>query len=233
VSQPVAAKPAETARVVEAAEDKIAPEDISLAEESTEPSEADAEPPEVSDLPVPADSERPVRQITPSGDFLSLEDLRARRLQRLDRSERLDRFEGSEEPPRSSPRPPTYALMQEKPPTQAWKPLSILLALLVGCGGAFWFYHQYFAPSVPLVIDDAVDKLMVSWPPDATRGGGEASIRVNEGPPIQLSMEEKVLGHTEVKATSDDMKVDLVVHHWYGDEHGRARFVKPVITALP
>jgi hypothetical protein len=167
----------------------------------------------------------------PTGGFVSLEDLRARRLQRLERSERLERPEEASD--ERTPRPPTYALMQQKPPTQTWKPLTALLAILVLCGGFYLFYQQYFAPSVPLVVDDAVDKLLVSWPPDETRGGGEASIRLNGGPPIQLSMEEKVLGRAEVKTTGDDVRVELVVHHWYGDERGRARFVKPPITTLP
>lgn len=231
VTEPLAVKPAETAPVIEAIEEKTAPAEKPVTTEPPAVLETKAEPAKVSDLALSTDSERPVKEIVPSGDFLSLEDLRARRLQRLDRSERLDRFEGPDE--RTPPRPPTFALMQHRPPTQIWKPLTILMAVLVVCGGVFWFYQQYFAPSVPLVVDDAVDKLLVSWPADATRGGDDAAIRIDGGAPIQLSMEEKVLGHAEIKATGDNVQVELVVHHWYGNEHGRARFVKPIITALP
>ncbi|HEX4230867.1 MAG TPA: hypothetical protein VHZ07_19475 [Bryobacteraceae bacterium] len=231
---PVATEPDETAPVAEVIEAQTVRDETPAAEESKEPSEADPEPAQISGLALSSEPEHPVREIVPSGDFLSLEDLRARRLQRIERSERSERperFEDSEE--RIPPRPPTFALMQQRPPAEVWKPLTILLAVLVLCGGAFWFHQQYFAPPVPLIVDDAVDKLMVSWPPDATRGGNDASIQVNGGAPIQLSMEEKVLGRTEIKATGDDVLVQLVVHHWYGNERGRARFVKPVITTLP
>lgn len=189
----------------------------------------DAGPPTGLTGPTPA-ADPAVREMVPSGGFLSLEELRTRRLQRLERSERTETFEPSEE---LAPRPPTFALMQEKPPARFWKPLIASVAALILCGFAFWFYQQYFGPSVPLQVDDRIDKILVSWPPDATRDGSEAALRVNGGPPAQLSMEEKVLGRAEIAATGDDIQVELIVHHWFGDARGRVRFLRPAITALP
>jgi hypothetical protein len=168
-------------------------------------------------------------EVAPGGGFLSLEDLRARRLQRLERSERLEQFEPSGE---LAPRPATFALMQ-RAHTGLWKPAVALLAALILIGTVFHYYEQYFATAVPLEVDDRVDKLMIFWPADETRDAGEVSIRVDEGQPLQLSMEEKVLGRAEIAAPGNDVRVELVVHHWYGSVRGRVRFLRPAITSLP
>ncbi|MGC2658709.1 MAG: hypothetical protein WA324_12195 [Bryobacteraceae bacterium] len=179
--------------------------------------------------PAPPVRSEPPPQPRPltSDAFLSLENLRARRLERLERTEH---FEASEE---MSRRPAAYEIMQEQPSRRIWKPLAAVLLVLVLCTIAFRLYQQYFTSAIPLQIADGVDKLTVSWPPDETRDSNDAAIRVDGGAPIPLSEEQRVLGRSDVPSKGGEVQVELVVHHWFGDTHGRIVFMKPALTALP
>jgi hypothetical protein len=174
----------------------------------------------------------PEKEIAQNSGLISLDDLRARRLQRLERTERIDQPVGRSE--ESVAQPPTYALTQSaRPPLRvSWPVMAVFLAVML-CIAAYWFREQYFATAVPLEVDDRVDKLMVLWPADATRGGGDATIRVDDATPVPLSPEEKLLGRAEVSRTEDDVQVELVVHHLFFNARGRVRFLKPPITAKP
>lgn len=83
-----------------------------------------------------------------------------------------------------------------------------------------------FSP-ISLTVEDHPPVLFVSWPPDESRDADSASIRIDDGPPRPLTLEEKAGGQTEIKMTGNTVKVELLTHSWFHDSRGIVRYVRP------
>jgi hypothetical protein len=104
-------------------------------------------------------------------------------------------------------------------------------AVITVCLAGYWAYARLFLSTLTMDLHIAEDrtagsKVIVSWPAEETNVSVPATIRVNNGTPVPLSAEDKVLGRTEVPVSGDEMKVEIVIHHWSHDTRGIVRYVK-------
>jgi hypothetical protein len=110
------------------------------------------------------------------------------------------------------------------------KPWLWLVAAIAVCLAGYWAYARLFLSTLAmdLHVDQTGSKVIVSWPAEETNVSLPVTVRLNNGRPVPLSAEDKVLGRTEVAVSGDDMKVEIVIHHWFHDTRGIVRYVKPL-----
>lgn len=101
----------------------------------------------------------------------------------------------------------------------------LLIAAALGCAAGYWAYLQLPPARIPLNVNPEGSQLVVSWPPEQTRGTSYAAIRVNDGAPTLLSDADKAAGKTEIKYSGNDVKIELIVQHWMRQSRGIVRFV--------
>ena len=103
----------------------------------------------------------------------------------------------------------------------------LLLAAGIGFGIGYMAYSRLSFSPISLTVEDHPPVLFVSWPPDESRDADSASIRIDDGPPRPLTLEEKAGGQTEIKMTGNTVKVELLTHSWFHDSRGIVRYVRP------
>ena len=101
----------------------------------------------------------------------------------------------------------------------------LILAALLGCGVGYWAYLQLPPTDINLCVHRYGTTLLVQWSPEQTQNAGSAALRVDDGPLLPLTADQKASGQVEVKQTSDNMKIELTAQHWIRDSHGIVRFV--------
>jgi hypothetical protein len=102
-----------------------------------------------------------------------------------------------------------------------------LLAALLGCSVGYYAYLQLPPPVIPLSVRPQGDSLVVSWPAAQTAHVNEATLQVGPSQPVLLSPAERSAGQMAVAAHGNDVKIELVAHHWPRDSRGIVRFVRP------
>ena len=124
-------------------------------------------------------------------------------------------------------------LNQKKPASTAARLVMVLpLAALLGCLVGYVAYLQVPSPIIPLSVKSRGENVVVTWPPEQTRGAVYAAVRVDDNTPVMLTPEEKTTGRVEVQARSD-MKVELIARNWIHDSRGIVHYVKPVANTAP
>lgn len=101
---------------------------------------------------------------------------------------------------------------------------ALALAALLGCLVGYIAYLQLPAPVIPIDVRSVNQTIVVSWPPDETRNSIYAAIRLNDGPPVPLSAEEKRAGQVSLTATRD-FKVEVMARNWIRDSRGIVRYL--------
>ncbi|MBV8809652.1 MAG: hypothetical protein JO033_13345 [Acidobacteriaceae bacterium] len=134
-------------------------------------------------------------------------------------------------PTRDSPTRRRAARSEEARPSRIQFALVLLMAALLGCCVGYWAYLQLPSAIIPLTVRAQPGTLVVSWPANETRGLGYAAIRIDDAKPVPLSPAEKYAGETAVPAKSDNIKVELIAHHWMRDSRGIVRFIRGPVTA--
>lgn len=109
--------------------------------------------------------------------------------------------------------------------------LVLLVAAVLGCAAGYWAYLQVPSATIRLSVRPSGSQLVISWPPQQTRGASSAAIRVNDGAPTPLSSAEKAAGQATVSASGDDVKIELTVQHWIRQSRGIVRFVTAAVPA--
>ena len=119
----------------------------------------------------------------------------------------------------------------EEPPTETSESVlgprsitALALAALLGCLVGYIAYLQLPAPVIPIDVRPVNQTIVVSWPPDETRNAVYAAIRLNDGPPVPLSSEEKRVGRVSLTAAKD-FKVEVMARNWIRDSRGIVRYV--------
>lgn len=114
----------------------------------------------------------------------------------------------------------------------------LVLAAALGCGVGYFAYLQLPSATIPLVVQKTaatppsvsggqpIPTVIVSWPPDETNDAIAALIRVNDGDPIQLSLQQKVTGRISLPVTSDNVKIELIAQRRWRDSRGIVRYVR-------
>jgi hypothetical protein len=111
--------------------------------------------------------------------------------------------------------------------------LAILLAAAgLGFAVGYFAYSRLTFTAISLTVEDHPPTLFVSWPPDESRDADSASIRVNDGEPRPLTLEEKTGGQAEIKMTGSSVKVELTTHSWFREERGIVRYVRPAAAPV-
>jgi hypothetical protein len=119
-------------------------------------------------------------------------------------------------------------LHQKKPASTTARLVMVLpLAALLGCLVGYVAYLQVPSPIISLSVKSRGENLVVTWPPEQTRGAVYAAVRVDDSTPVMLTSEEKTTGRVEVQARPD-MKVELIARNWIHDSRGIVHYVKPV-----
>lgn len=101
----------------------------------------------------------------------------------------------------------------------------LLIAAALGSAAGYWAYLQLPSPTISLSATPRGSELVISWPPEQTRGVSYAVIRIDDGAPVPLSAADKASGQTTIKYSGNDVKVELVVQHWMRQSRGIVRFV--------
>jgi hypothetical protein len=101
-----------------------------------------------------------------------------------------------------------------------------LIAALLGCSVGYYAYLQLPPPVIPLTVHPQGSSLVVSWPPAQTQHVSEATLQVGPSQPVLLSNAQRSAGEAAVSASGDDIKIELVAHHWPRDSRGIVRFVR-------
>ncbi len=135
----------------------------------------------------------------------------------------------SDVPTYDSPIRRRTARLEEARPSRVQFALVLIMAALLGCCVGYWAYLQLPTAIIPLTLRAQPASLIVSWPPNETRGLRYAAIRIDDSNPVPLSIAEKSAGETAVPAKSGNIKVELIAHHWMRDSRGIVRFIR----ALP
>lgn len=106
---------------------------------------------------------------------------------------------------------------------------TVILLAAAGLGFAvgYFAYSRLTFTAISLTVEDHPPTLFVSWPADESRDADSASIRVNDGEPRPLTLEEKTAGQAEIKMTGNSVKVELIAHSWFHEERGIVRYVRP------
>lgn len=103
----------------------------------------------------------------------------------------------------------------------------LLAAAGLGFAVGYLAYSRLSFSAISLTVEDHPPVLFVSWPPDESRDADSASIRINDGAPRPLTLEEKAGGQAEIKMTGNSVKVEVVTHSWFHDSRGIVRYVRP------
>ena len=102
----------------------------------------------------------------------------------------------------------------------------LFLAAALGCAVGYWGYLQLPSPNIPLRVRSQATGLIVSWPPEQTRDAVYAAIRIDDSEPRQLPPEDKLAGQTQISATGNNVKIELIAQHWMQDSRGIVRYVR-------
>jgi hypothetical protein len=116
--------------------------------------------------------------------------------------------------------------LKEARPSRIQFALVLMMAALLGCCVGYWAYLQLPSPIIPLTLRAQSASLVVSWPPNETRGISYAAVRIDDGNAVPLSAAEKAAGETAVPAKSGNIKIELIAHHWMRDSRGIVRFIR-------
>lgn len=106
------------------------------------------------------------------------------------------------------------------------RPLFFLIAALLGCVVGYFAYLQLPPPVIPLTVKPRGAGLVVSWPATQTEHVSQATLQVGAAQPVSLSPAERSAGQAAVAALGNDIKIELVAHHWPRDSRGIVRFVR-------
>lgn len=111
---------------------------------------------------------------------------------------------------------------------------TVILLAAAGLGFAvgYFAYSRLTFTAISLTVEDHPPTLFVSWPADESRDADSASIRVNDGDPRPLTLEEKTGGQAEIKMTGTSVKVELITHSWFREERGIVRYVRPAAAPI-
>ena len=109
----------------------------------------------------------------------------------------------------------------------------LLLAGGVGFAVGYFAYSRLSFSTISLTVEDHPPVLFVSWPPEDSRDADSASIRVDDGPPRPLTLQEKAGGEAEVKVRSGSVKIELLTHKWFHESRGIVRYVRPAAADNP
>ena len=122
---------------------------------------------------------------------------------------------------------------QKRPASSTARMVMVLpLAALLGCLVGWLAFLQVPPPIIPLSIKARGENVVVTWPPEQTRGALYAAVRVDDSSPVPLTAEEKTTGRVEVQARPD-MKVELIARNWIRDSRGIVHYVRPVANTAP
>ncbi len=102
----------------------------------------------------------------------------------------------------------------------------LLLAAVLGCGAGYLAYLQLPAAIIQMDVQRQRTTLIVFWPAKQTESASYSAIRVDDGPAVPLTEEQKASGHMEINSTSDNVKVELIAQHWIRDSRGIVRYVR-------
>jgi len=111
------------------------------------------------------------------------------------------------------------------PPRSRFGVVFLLAALLGLCVG-YLAYLQLPPPVIPVMVRPEATKLIVSWPAEQTQHVADATLRVGTDPPVTLTPEEKTAGEASVSTDSNDIRIELVAHHWPRDSRGIVRLIR-------
>jgi len=101
-----------------------------------------------------------------------------------------------------------------------------LAAALLGCCVGYAIYLQLPSAVIPLQIEPQTNGLLLSWSAEQTSHADLAAMRINDGDPAALSSEDKINGRTQITATGDNVKIELIARHWLRDSRGITRYVR-------
>lgn len=103
----------------------------------------------------------------------------------------------------------------------------LFLAVAAGFAIGYVAYSRLSFSAISLTIEDHPPVLFVSWPASDSRDADSASIRIDDGPPRPLTLQEKAGGQAQVTLSGDSVKVEIVTHSWFHDSRGIVRYVRP------
>ena len=103
----------------------------------------------------------------------------------------------------------------------------LLLAVAAGFAIGYVAYSRLSFSAISLTIEDHPPVLFVSWPAADSRDADSASIRIDDGPPRPLTLQERAGGQAQVTLNGDTVKVEIVTHSWFHDSRGIVRYVRP------
>lgn len=106
-----------------------------------------------------------------------------------------------------------------------------LIAALLGCSVGYYAYLQLPAPVIPLTVRPQGGALLVSWPAAQTQHVRDATLQVGPSQRVLLSDAQRSAGEAAVSASGNDIKIELIAHHWPRDSRGIVRFVRSPATA--
>jgi hypothetical protein len=127
-------------------------------------------------------------------------------------------------PPPAPPPPVIPAAVSEKR-TNLRLVIVLIVAALLGCAVGYWGYTQLPAPTIPLTVRPETSALLISWPPALTRNATYAALRIDDGDPIPLSLDQKSSGQITIPSKSTNVKIELVCQNWLRDSRGIVRYV--------
>ncbi len=161
--------------------------------------------------------------ILPSGALLPgalppIEEIRRRRAEKVQPSDSLDRGEGRQRITRQMP--------QEGRRSSLRLLSLLLLAAGLGCGLGYFAYLQLPSATIPLAVRRQASSLLVTWPAADTSDALSAEIRVDDGEPKPLSLQQRAAGEALVAAHSDSVKIELIAQHRLRDSRGIVRYVR-------
>jgi hypothetical protein len=107
----------------------------------------------------------------------------------------------------------------------------LMIAAALGCAVGYWAYLQLPSPVILLSVKDQPNALLVTWAPEQTREAVYAAIRVDDGPPVLLSADDRANGTTNVPANNESVKIELIIRHWLRDSRGIIRYLRPAVPA--
>lgn len=105
-----------------------------------------------------------------------------------------------------------------------------LIAALLGCSVGYYAYLQLPPPVIPLTVRPQGGSLVVTWPAAQTEHVTQATLQIGPSQPVLLSPAERSTGQAAVAANGNDIKIELVAHHWPRDSRGIVRFVRSAGT---
>jgi hypothetical protein len=119
----------------------------------------------------------------------------------------------------------TRPLTGVRAPSRGRLLLVLMFAALLGCAAGYLAYLQLPPTDINLRVHRYGTMLLVQWSPEQTQNAGYAAIRVDNGPSLPLTADQKASGQVEVKQTSGNMKIELTAQHWIRNSRGIVRFI--------